>query len=284
MQTIIFLLSFVFGTAIGSFLNVVSMRLPQDESIGGRSRCNSCKKQLRWFELVPIVSFVMQKGRCRSCGVVLSVQYPLVELGTGLLFATAALYLFSYFPLNFSLFLFVWLWACSVIAVAVAIIAADMRFQLIPDSLTACLVILAIPVVVFRAYYPMFQLIAPNLQAHAVISQWSFWASVLGDIASAAVCMLFLFCLWFFSGGKWMGFGDVKLIFATSLLVGFPAAVPALLFSFWTGALVGVVLLFLGAKTLQSKIPFGPFILLGATLAFFFSEKLLMLVTGGVLF
>lgn len=116
-MTTVFL--FIFGLLVGSFVNVLIDRLPRGENVlWGRSRCDHCKKTLRWFELIPIFSFLIQRGRCRRCRKKLSIQYPLVELATGIGFT----FLHS-FPL------------CLLFISLLVIFVADCKYQIIPDSM-----------------------------------------------------------------------------------------------------------------------------------------------------
>lgn len=265
MNLLLFLFVFFVGCIVGSFLNVAILRGVEKESFGGRSKCLSCGKILSWFELIPVVSFLMQKGRCRSCGAELSWQYPLVELGTGILYAASAWhilgrgasgYLDAPRPSEIVLILL----AFVALSAAVVILVSDFRFEIIPNGAVFILFLVGVAALALR------------------LSQTKFRSAIdlnlVWDIGGALAAALFLAALWFFSKGGWMGFGDVKLIFATSLLLGFPNALAALLFSFWLGGIAGIVLLLSRRKTLKSHIPFGPFILLGTVLAYFFAEEL----------
>ena len=116
---------FVFGTVVGSFLNVVGLRW-DDKNFGGRSACPSCSKTLRWFELVPVLSFLMQKGRCRSCGTKISYQYPIIEILTGLIFATVPI------------------WMLPVFSIYIIILVYDFHHKIIPDQLAYTAILLSI--------------------------------------------------------------------------------------------------------------------------------------------
>jgi len=122
---ILFVLLFLFGTIIGSFLNVVGVRLNSGLSLGGRSHCHVCRKRLEWWELVPIVSFFALRGRCSRCQAPISSQYPLVELWTGLIFATVPLIFVPVF--------------CLYVVIAVY----DLRHKVIPDGFVYAAIILA---------------------------------------------------------------------------------------------------------------------------------------------
>ncbi|OGZ96749.1 MAG: hypothetical protein A3B34_01365 [Candidatus Sungbacteria bacterium RIFCSPLOWO2_01_FULL_54_21] len=242
---------FVIGLVIGSFLNVVILRGERGEGLGGRSRCMACGRILGISELVPVASFIFQHGRCRGCRERFSVQYPLVELGTALAFAGIAWFFVPVLMgggtaisaqalLNLGVLL---LAACA----AIVIFVADFRFQIIPVGAVIVLGLAGIVVTLGRN-------------------------TLLGDLAAVIGCSLFFFLLSYVSGGRWMGNGDWMLVFATSLVIGFPSSIAAFLFSFWLGSIVGLTLLALGKKSLQSRIPFGPFILAGALLAWRYAD------------
>ncbi len=132
MILFIFLVSFVFGTIIGSFLNVVALRYKTGKNLSGRSMCFSCGTDLKWFELIPILSFVFQKGKCRTCRSPFSAQYPAVEALTGLVFATTTTF-FYFLPIEASLVLLPFFLVCFSILIVIAIY--DIRHMIIPDML-----------------------------------------------------------------------------------------------------------------------------------------------------
>lgn len=257
---------FCLGLAVGSFLNVVIIRGHKGETLRGRSHCVRCNEILSWAELVPVASFLVQKTRCRRCKTKISWQYPLVELACAIAYVAGFWTLVSEglwvntHPLAFAGL------AISIPA-ALVILVSDLRFQTIPDGATLILCMVGLGAVIVRsAAVPMGTLrVAPYDFGAAIVA-----AGILGG-------------LWFFSAGRWMGFGDVKLIFATSLILGFPGAIAGFLFAFWSGGIIGVLLIFAGKKRLHQQIPFGPFILLGAGLAWFFSSPFLNQTGLGIL-
>lgn len=260
----IFLISALFfaaGLVIGSFLNVVILRGATGEWLGGRSRCAHCRKTLGAHELIPLVSFILQKGICRGCKERISFQYPLVELGTAAAFAAAAWYfspLLNDGSLSMSAQALLVMLVSGGISASIVILVSDLRFQIIPDSATAVLGVTGVAASLTRG-------------------------SVVPDMLAAIWCAFFFFMFWAVSRGRWMGFGDVKLVAATSLLVGFPASAAAVLFAFWLGGAVGGVLLTAGGKTWGSRIPFGPFILAGAMAAWLFSDAFFAFTGLGLL-
>ncbi len=236
---------FIFGAIIGSFLNVVIKRYNTGESIiYSDSRCLACGKKLSWSELIPICSFLMQKGRCRGCHSKISRQYPLVEFLTGLLFLSIFL---KFFP-DIDLMIFYWIVASLLIIISVY----DFYHQIIPDKIVYLLIFLA-------------------------LGYWFFVgnAAFIGFLAGLSF-FLFFFLLWLVSRGRWMGFGDSKIALAGGWVLGLENGLIAMIFSFWIGAILGIFLLLFSKKniTLKSRIPFGPFLSLGIAIAFLFGESI----------
>ena len=220
----------LFGLAVGSFLNVLIDRLPRGRNvITGRSTCDYCGKALRWFELIPLVSFLVQRGGCRRCHKKLSWQYPIVELVTAVGFIFFAP---SYWIIFSSL---------------LVIFMADLKYQIIPDSM---LVVGVIGVI----------------GAIGVIG---------GNVVAGVGASAFFLLLWLVTRGKGMGLGDVKLAFLMGLLLGFPNVIIASYLAFLTGAGVGVILILLGKKKLKEKIAFGPFLVVGSVAALIWGEQLM---------
>lgn len=257
---------FCLGLAVGSFLNVVIIRGHKGETLGGRSHCAHCSALLSWSELVPVMSFLVQKARCRHCAGKISWQYPLVEL------ACAAGYVAGFWTLVSSGALatgqlFGGLGLALGIPAVLVIMVSDLRFQTIPDGATLILGTIGLGAALVRSgAEPMgIRRIAPY------------------DLGTALLIAAILGSLWFFSQGRWMGFGDVKLIFATSLILGFPSSLAAFVFAFWSGGAIGALLILAGKKQLHQRIPFGPFILLGGALAWFFSSPFFNQLGLGIL-
>ena len=256
MEILSFGFLFLFGLVIGSFLNVAIRRPIRGESLFGRSHCESCKKTLTAFELIPVFSFLVLRGRCRSCNSPLSLQYPLVELGTALAFLLVGV-LFSpqeLYGWSFLLFIKISLILIGLSA-SIVIFVVDLKEKIIPDSPFFILFGTALfgALLRYTSFYP-----------------YSFDSSLFLKDAGAALCFAFFFAaLWFFSGGAWMGFGDAKLVLATSLALGYPVSIAAFLFSFWLGGIGGGVLLLMRRVAMKSQIPFGPFILAASVIAYF---------------
>lgn len=296
---VLLIFGFLLGLAVGSFLNVVILRgargnkfprksatapagapreagsalirdMREAHIFSGRSRCESCGKTLSWHELIPILSFCLQKGRCRSCGAALSWQYPLVELGTGLAYAFALWYLFSATSPSIVVPLLLvvsrWLLVLIIFSSSLVIFVSDLRWRIIPNGAVLVLLLSGIAIrltIVFDVGHSPF-----------AIGYLPF--AFLWDFGAAVVIALFFAAIWFITKGRGMGFGDAKLVLATSLVLGFPESVVAVLLAFWIGAAAGILLILFRLKTWKDQIPFGPYILIGAALAYLFTEEFLL--------
>jgi len=258
MNVIFLVLIFILGTIVGSFLNVVILRYNSSVSFfSGRSFCPSCGKNLSWYELIPIVSFIILRRKCAGCESKISWQYPLVEIATGLLF------LLTIFNFQFSIFnietamitLYYWI----IWSVLIIIFVYDLRHKIIPDGL------------VF--------LFAGLSLVHLIFSTWRFDLQV-GDFLAGPLLALPFAALWFFSQGRWMGLGDAKLALGIGWFLGLAKGGSAIILGFWLGAIVGIFLILLGKLSIskpwlrqfgfKSEIPFGPFLILGTIITFFF--------------
>ncbi|OGZ31847.1 MAG: hypothetical protein A2V69_03755 [Candidatus Portnoybacteria bacterium RBG_13_40_8] len=236
----IYIFFFILGTLVGSFLNVVVIRLKKNESIlKTRSHCPYCKKKLKWFELIPIISFFIQKGRCRKCKKKISWQYPLVEFFTGLIFILSVFYYLNYFSLyNLINFFYLLVFSCFLLVIFVY----DLKYSLVSDKVVY-------PAVIITILYDIYLAVATG--RFSILTS-SFAASlVLGGF------FLFLVLI---SKEKWMGMGDVKIGFLLGLFFGPLQLFAAVFLAFLFGALISLVLIIFKKKTLKSEIPFGPFL------------------------
>ena len=251
---------FLFGTIVGSFLNVVALRYNTGLSFArGRSQCFSCGKGLSWRELIPVWSYIVLRGKCSKCASKISVQYLLVELATGALFLAT----FIHVVLGASTFTFVHLatiiYYFFIWSILIVISVYDFRHKIIPDSL------------VF--------LFAGITLIASLVGFFYFHSNTLLDILAGPILALPFWFLWAVSRGRWIGLGDAKLALGIGFMLGFVGGVSAVVLAFWIGAVVSIVLigaqrvLSLSSKnlTMKSEIPFGPFLILGTIIIFFFS-------------
>jgi len=255
MASVWYLFAFLFGAIIGSFLNVVIYRYNTGTSLGGRSMCMSCGKDLSWYELIPVASFFIQRKKCANCGSKISWQYPAVELVTGILFLAVFLKIFS-FPLSVHAALSL-LYLLFVMGLLVVIAVYDWKHKIIPNGL-----VYAFAAVSF----------AVSLLDMAVFSGHATNGQYLLLVLAGPFLALPFALIWLLSRGKWMGLGDAKLALGIGWFLGLYAGISAVISAFWIGALFGVTMLFFKGKafTMKSEIPFGPFLVLGTLLVFFF--------------
>lgn len=240
---------FILGTAVGSFLNVVIDRMAQGKSILGRSVCDACGRTLGVLDLVPILSFSILRARCRYCGFSLSWQYPLVEAGTGLIFAGAFWVLVRegrLDPVSLGYTFFV----LSVLIVAGVF---DLKFSLIPTGFVFAASLAAL----FYNYF-----------------SWSSLEFVRGTAGAGVIAAPFLLLV-VLSRGRAMGSGDVPLAFLIGLFLGFGKGLLAIFLGFVLGGVVSVLLLASGRRKIGSTVPFGPFLAAGAIISFFWGVKIM---------
>lgn len=219
-------LYFIFGAIIGSFLNVLILRYNTNKSNGGRSACMSCGRQLIWGDLIPVVSWLLLKGRCRTCTSRISWQYPLVEFALGGLFLLIALKAVSLFETALAMLL------C---ALFLFVVVYDLKHLIIP-------------------VWPMRIITAIALASLFVdVSNLSFQTPTVWDALMGPALFSFFAILFVVTRGRGVGFGDAKLSLAIGWLLGFPGALYAFMLAFWIGAIVGLLLLFISKRSERKK-------------------------------
>ncbi|PIP86990.1 hypothetical protein COW81_02660 [Candidatus Campbellbacteria bacterium CG22_combo_CG10-13_8_21_14_all_36_13] len=254
MEYLFILFSFLFGTIVGSFLNALSFRFNTGKSMMTRSSCMVCNTEIKWYDLIPGISFILLEGKCRSCESRISIQYPIVEILTGVLFAG----IYSIYGITIeSIILFI------LFALMVFIFVYDYHHKIILNQFVYPLI--------FLSFLKIF--VIGNTSSINYFDIYSVYTAI--------GLFLFFGAFWFFSKGTWMGLGDAKLAFAIGLILGPINGVSAIVLGFWLGALVGLGIMFyekvirrnnsLGMKT---EIPFAPFLLIGTWLVFFFNISL----------
>lgn len=278
---------FILGTFVGSFLNVVSDRLQSGESIAlGRSHCDKCQRILGALDLVPILSFAFNKGKCRTCKHKLSYYYPISEILTGIMFILAAILSGIFNEPAFTLqkiFSFVYL--CLVFSAYVIIFLSDLKYRIIPDRvvfptlLIVLLFLLSNLVIYIYSSYTYLK----NDDFGVYLLQTGFWTdqvltrvtSLLVTLGTGFLIALFFFLLIVITKGKGMGGGDMKLSLLIGILHPFPFNIISIFMGFLTGATISVLLVLLSKKSIKDTIPFGPFMLLGSMLVLFFGQDFL---------
>lgn len=230
------ILGALLGACLGSFLNVVSLRFGDKQPLTGRSSCPHCHRQLRWWELVPVVSFLYLRGRCASCRHLLTWQYPFIEMVTALVWAWA----FWLMPVSLGE-LGLALTNASLGTTLVLLWIIDQKYFVLPDLY---LVILTVLVVVKL-----------GLTGHPAL------ISALPGAALGAGC---LFLIWAATSGHGIGFGDVKLLVPLGLLFGSLGTLVLLFLAFVAGGITATVLLMSQKATLKTAVPFGPYLVAAA--------------------
>lgn len=245
---------FLYGLLIGSFLNAWIWRLKHNRKISrGRSECPHCHTTLHWYELIPVLSWLGLRGRCRTCKKPISIQYPIVELATGLAWAGIFLIIQPH-DLYSVLQLAVWLIVTSLM---IAAFVFDIRWMYLPDQFTLPAIAVALLWLLIRWLGFGESSLALQQLAGAVLFGGGFWA------------------LWYFSGGKWLGDGDIRLAVLMGLLLTTSQLVIAIFLSFNIGAIVGVGLIATGLRKRRDPIPFGPFLITGLFLSLVFGNALI---------
>ena len=255
----LFLAIFLAGLIIGSFLNVLIYRSSIDESaLKGRSKCPKCHKLIAWYDNIPLLSYLILRGKCRKCTEKISIVYPLVELTTGVIFLGWWLYwqdyIFSHaLRENIAVPVFWLVIACLYLV----ILMVDLMSYIIPDFASLGLIGLGLGYGIYRVL-------------EAQISGRDFFYTIL-----AAVGMALAFAgLIVGTRGKGMGWGDVKLVLGLGLVLGFPLILVNVFLAFVIGAVVGIGLIMTKRKALGQVLPFGPFLILGAVIAAFYGQMI----------
>lgn len=265
MFTLLIIVFLMLGLFVGSFLNVVIARWPHEQFIFGRSHCMSCNHKLEWFDMIPVFSYIFLGGKCRYCKEHISWQYPIIEFITGLLFALGFWFIWQIFlPSGLLLFLVVMLYYMMAVSMLILMSAYDAKTFTIPNKFT----VFAIPAALFFDFILIF-FKQPQIDSNAFywFSFPSF--SFLSSIEGAAAGVLFMIALYFITVTKSLGFGDVKLILFLGLLVAWPGILLTIFIAFVLGAIVGILLIILKLKHLRSRLPFAPFLAVGAILTMF---------------
>jgi leader peptidase (prepilin peptidase) / N-methyltransferase len=240
--------AFTFGACIGSFLNVCICRLPESQSIvAPGSKCPGCNTPIRFYDNIPIISYIFLKGKCRKCKESISVRYPLVELLTGLVAITTTIK----FGMGIeSLIYFIF------IAALIVTTFIDIDHKIIPDSIS----LPGIPIGVLSSF---------------AIASLPFKDSLLGVLIGGGILFLIAWSYQFFTGKEGMGGGDIKLLAMIGAFTGWQGVFFTIFVSSVTGTIVGVTLMLIARKSLKFAVPFGPFLAIGAVLYVFFGPEII---------
>ena len=240
---IVGLFVFFFGLIIGSFLNVVLWRLHRHESLAWpRSYCPKCRKEIPWYDNIPVLSFVILGGHCRRCKKSISWQYPIIELATGVIF------LLLYFKFGISSDFFINL---LISIFLLLIFVHDLKYYLILD----------------QVIYPAMVI--------AFLGSAYLGLGFINIVVGAIVGSGFFLIQFVVSKGKWIGDGDIGLGFLMGLILGWKMLLVALFLAYMLGAIVGITLIMTGRKEMSSRIPFGPFLTLATLLTILYGSNIL---------
>lgn len=251
--TIFPVFALIFGMVVGSFLNVCICRMPKEESVvSPPSHCPLCGYQIRWYDNIPLLSYLLLRGRCRGCGTHISPQYPIVELLNGIL----TLLLFLRFGPTFAfaaLFLF-----CSALVVITFI---DLEHQIIPDEISLSGIVVGFALSFF-------------LRGHSWLN------SLFGILLGGGSLLLVAWTYQRLTGKDGMGGGDIKLLAMMGAFLGWKA-IPFIIFaSSLVGSVVGITIMIMQKKDSKLAIPFGPYLALGAVLYIFYGPALIRWYLG----
>lgn len=254
---------FLVGVSVGSFVNVLVWRYGRKKSaLKGRSICDSCGRQLCWWENIPVFSFLILRGKCRTCHSPIPFEYPIVELVMGGIYLLITNYSCKAGFCSSGQFLNFALAACYLLlATLLAIVFLfDLHYRIIPDEATIALVVVSLLIHTINHQSP---------NSNFLISGIGF--------------SVFLLILHLFTKGKGMGMGDVKFAFFMGFFLGWPKILAAFYLAFLTGAVVGVILVLLKKKKFGQKIAFGPFLAGSTFIAWFWGEVLIKWFTKWII-
>ena len=247
-MTAILIIAAIFGALVGSFLNVVILRLPQEGAsvVFPASHCPKCKTPLYWYENIPIISYLFLGGKCRTCKIHISIQYPLVEATM----AALSFFLMARFGLTFS-FLGYFLFSAALLIV----IVIDLYHQIIPD-------VISLPGIIIGF---LFSFINPDV---------NWLDSLIGILCGGGILYAIAWGYYLIRKQDGMGGGDIKLLAALGAWLGYQSLLFIIFFSSLTGAIVGIVVLKLQKSGANTRIPFGPFLSVAALIYLFFGTTI----------
>lgn len=247
-ENLILIFFTIFGLLVGSFLNVVIYRIPRELSIvTPRSSCPKCKHMIKWYENIPVISYLFLRGKCIECGERISIRYPLVELLIGLIaFLLAPKYLTPQI-------LFQFIFYFSIACVFVCHFLIDIEFQILPDKLNLYLLLIVLPYAFLT--FPL-----------------AYW--IVGGMVGFAGPFIVTYLFYKLRGVIGLGGGDIKLFGILGIILGPIGVVKTIFFSCFIGSIIGLILIFSKRLSRDTPFAFGPFILIAAGLQIFFPHLL----------
>lgn len=290
---------FVVGMVFGSFTQATAGRVISGKSLRGRSYCPNCKKSLRWYDLFPVFSFLLLRGKCRNCKKGIPREDLIVEILMGIAYS---LLFWSLIPANFlynfqldlqtTFFLSDVIFKSLVVFVLALIFLIDLKSGLIPNRITypavAVTIIYLLASAAFKSWVfyqnfllsPLSKYLMPPQSSYVYDHLVRIWMPLIWSAAAAAAVALSFVLLIIATRGKGMGWGDVKYVFFLGLALGFPNIVPGIFIAFLVGAIFSVGLILFGKKSFGQTVPFGPFLSLGAFIALLWGMQIINRYVG----
>lgn len=248
ISIIVYLAAFIFGSIVGSFLNVCIIRLPQSKSvISPPSHCPQCQSPIRFYDNIPILSYLILRGKCRNCRATISAQYPLIELIGG----TFSLAFILRYGVSLQYFIYF-----AFFSALVVITFIDLRHQIIPDIISLS----GIPA---------------GFLSSLILPQISILDSALGIVTGGGSLLLVSVFYQLITRREGMGGGDIKLLAMVGAFLGWQGAIFSLIAGSLFGSLTGIILMIAEKKDRKYAIPFGPFLSLGAMIYLFWGEGII---------
>lgn len=242
------LLFFFLGTVFGSFISALSYRNPRGISnTSGRSFCDRCKKQINWYDNIPLLSYLFLGGKCRNCKNRISLRYPLIEASTGIIYF---LIFSNYYPDIFKI-----IYLLIIFSLLIMIFVVDLENKIIPDEFVFMGMIISILYLVIINGYLLFS-----------------------GILAGFLCALILLLIHLFTKGRGMGLGDVKFAVWGGMFIGLRLSMVWLLLAFLTGGVAGIILILLRKAGMKDQIAFGPFLVFALGLTLIIGEKIILFI------
>lgn len=238
LTILLYIIIFLYGIVIGSFLNVCIYRIPGKENIVSRSHCMSCGRKLHWYDMVPIFSYVFLKGRCRQCGAKISIQYPLIEALNGVLYVIV----FMANGFSFSSVLY-----CLMTSALIVITVVDERTYQIPVTFNLFLGLIGIIMTVYD------------------------WRHIISHLVGMLCVSLFLYALYYFSSGKAIGGGDIKLMAVAGLILGWKNIILAFVLGCILGSVIHTIRMKMSKK--NNMLAMGPYLSAGVFIAALWGDR-----------
>lgn len=249
LKSIDIFFSFVFGLAVGSFLNCIIYRLYHHQSLFGRSVCPKCGHQIAWYDNIPLLSFIILRGRCRYCHQKISWQYPLVELITGILFVAAFFYRGCYLSISNNLLILLRDWL--IIFAFIFIFVYDLRYLLVENA-----IIIPAAIIVFIL----------NLILKVPLTKL---------LLAIGVSVSFFGIQYLITKGEGIGLGDLSIGLLMGASLSWPNILVGIIVAYIVGAVVGLLLVLSRKKKWESRIALGPFLAVGTIIALFYGQKII---------